>query len=60
MLRDAGFEHVRVNLESDSDALVQGWSTGAATLVASALIRGTKQPARRGEKFDGLHRVLYR
>ena len=43
MLRDAGFEHVRVDLKSNSDALVQGWSPGAETLVASALIRGTKR-----------------
>ena len=42
MLRDAGFEHVQVDLKSNSDALVQGWSPGAETLVASALIRGTK------------------
>jgi arsenite methyltransferase len=45
MLRDAGFEHVRVDLKTNSDALVQGWSRGAETLVASALIRGTKPPA---------------
>ena len=37
MLRDAGFENVRVDLKSNSDALVQGWSPGAETLVASAL-----------------------
>ena len=45
MLRDAGFAHVRVDLKSNSDALVQGWSPGAETLVASALIRGTKPRA---------------
>ena len=45
MLRDAGFEHVRVDLKSNSDALVQDWSPGAETLVASALIRGTKPQA---------------
>ena len=45
MLREAGFEHVRVDLKSNSDALVQGWSPGAETLVASALIRGTKPRA---------------
>ena len=45
MLRDAGFEHVRVDLKSNSNALVQGWSPGAETLVASALIRGTKPRA---------------
>jgi arsenite methyltransferase len=42
MLRGAGFENVRVDLKSNSDELVQGWSPGAETLVASALIRGIK------------------
>jgi arsenite methyltransferase len=42
MLRDAGFERVSVDLKSNSDALLQGWSPGAETLVASALIRATK------------------
>ena len=42
MLRGDGFEDVRVDLKSNSDALVQGWSPGAETLVASALIRATK------------------
>src|SRR5688500_12543391 len=42
MLRDAGFENVRVDLKPNSDALVQSWSVGAETLVASALIRATK------------------
>ena len=45
MLRDAGFQHVRVDLKSNSESLVQGWSPGAETLVASALIRGTKPRA---------------
>ena len=49
MLREAGFEHVRVDLKSNSDALVQGWSPGAETLVASALIRGTKPRATGGK-----------
>ena len=49
MLRDAGFEHVRVDLKSNSDALVQGWSPGAETLVASALIRATKPRAGGGQ-----------
>ena len=49
MLRDAGFEHVRVDLKSNSDALVQGWSPGAEALVASALIRGTKPRAGGGQ-----------
>jgi SAM-dependent methyltransferase len=44
-LRDAGFVSIRVDLKSNSDALVHGWSPGAETLVASALIRGTKPPA---------------
>jgi SAM-dependent methyltransferase len=42
MLRGAGFEHVSVDLKSDSESLVQGWSPGAETLVASALIRASK------------------
>ena len=45
MLRNAGFEQVRVDLKSNSDALVQGWSPDAERLVASALIRGTKPRA---------------
>jgi len=45
MLRDAGFEQVRVDLKGNSDALLQGWSPGAEALVASALIRGTKPRA---------------
>jgi arsenite methyltransferase len=49
MLRDAGFEHVRVDLKSNSDALVQGWSPGPETLVASALIRGIKPRAGGGQ-----------
>jgi SAM-dependent methyltransferase len=50
MLRDAGFENVRVDLKTNSDALVQGWSPGAETLVASALIRGTKPRAAAGQQ----------
>jgi SAM-dependent methyltransferase len=42
MLRAAGFENVRVDLKADSASLVAGWSPGAETLVASALIRATK------------------
>jgi arsenite methyltransferase len=42
MLRGAGFENVRVDLKSNSEAVVQDWSPGAKTLVASALIRATK------------------
>jgi SAM-dependent methyltransferase len=42
MLRGAGFENIRVDLEGNSESLVAGWSPGAETLVASALIRATK------------------
>jgi SAM-dependent methyltransferase len=42
MLRAAGFENVRVDLKSNSDAIVQSWSPSAETLVSSALIRATK------------------
>ena len=50
MLRAAGFHNVRVDLKSNSDALVQGWSAGAETLVASALIRGIKPRAAGGQE----------
>jgi arsenite methyltransferase len=50
MLRDAGFENVRVDLKPNSDALVQSWSPGAETLVASALIRGIKPRAVGGQR----------
>jgi SAM-dependent methyltransferase len=49
MLRAAGFQNVRVDLKTNSDALVQGWSPGAETLVASALIRGIKPGAAGGQ-----------
>jgi SAM-dependent methyltransferase len=42
MLRAAGFEDVRVDLKSNSDALVLGWAPGAGPLGASARIRATK------------------
>ena len=45
MLRAAGFQDVRVDPKADSGSLVQGCSPGAETLVASALIRGTKPGA---------------
>jgi SAM-dependent methyltransferase len=45
MLRAAGFQDVRVDLTSHSESLVQGWSPGAETLVASSLIRATKPAA---------------
>jgi SAM-dependent methyltransferase len=42
MLAGAGFADIRVELKSKSASLVEGWSPGAETLVASALIRATK------------------
>jgi SAM-dependent methyltransferase len=42
MLAAAGFADVRVELKSNSASLVEGWSPGAETLVASALIRARK------------------
>jgi SAM-dependent methyltransferase len=45
MLAAAGFSDIRVDLKSNSASLVEGWSPGAETLVASALIRATKPRA---------------
>jgi arsenite methyltransferase len=42
LLVAAGFRDVRVELKSNSASLVEEWSAGAASLVASALIRATK------------------
>lgn len=42
MLAAAGFREVHVQLNSEGASLVEGWSPGAETLVASALIRATK------------------
>ena len=42
MLAGAGFADIRVELKSNSASLVEGWSPGAETLVASALIRARK------------------
>jgi arsenite methyltransferase len=42
MLAGAGFADIRVDLTSNSASLVEGWSPGAETLVASALIRAGK------------------
>ena len=42
MLAEAGFRDVHVELKSNSASLVEGWSPGAETLVASALIRAIK------------------
>jgi len=42
LLVAAGFADVRLELKGNSAALVEGWSPGAASLVASALIRATK------------------
>jgi SAM-dependent methyltransferase len=50
MLAAAGFSDIRVELKSNSAALVEGWSPGAETLVASALIRATKPRAPHGSR----------
>jgi SAM-dependent methyltransferase len=50
MLHGAGFENVRVDLKNDSAALLQSWSPGAETMVASALIRGSKPRAAGGHR----------
>jgi len=42
MLAEAGFRDVHVELKTNSASLVEGWSPGAETLVASAFIRATK------------------
>ncbi|MEO7889300.1 MAG: arsenite methyltransferase [Vicinamibacterales bacterium] len=42
ILGAAGFRDVHVELKSNSASLVEGWSLGAETLVASALIRARK------------------
>jgi arsenite methyltransferase len=42
MLAEAGFCEVHVELKSNSASLVEGWSPGAETLVAPALIRAIK------------------
>jgi SAM-dependent methyltransferase len=44
MIAEAGFEHVKVAVRAHSHDLVEEWSpgTGAASVVASALIEGTK------------------
>ena len=42
LLAAAGFGDVRIELKSNSASLVEGWSAGAGSLVASALIRATK------------------
>jgi SAM-dependent methyltransferase len=42
MLAAAGFTDIRVELKSNSASLVEGWSPGAETLVASALLRARK------------------
>jgi SAM-dependent methyltransferase len=45
MLAETGFRDVHVELKSNSASLVEGWSPGAETLVASALIRARKPKA---------------
>jgi arsenite methyltransferase len=42
LLVSTGFTDVRLDLKGDSASLVEGWSPGAGTLVASALIRAAK------------------
>jgi SAM-dependent methyltransferase len=42
LLAAAGFTDIEVELKSNSASLVEGWSPGAETLVASALIRARK------------------
>lgn len=44
MIAEAGFEHVKVAVRAHSHDLVEEWrpGTGAASVVASALIEGTK------------------
>jgi SAM-dependent methyltransferase len=44
-LAAAGFADIRVELQGNSASIVEGWSPGAETLVASALIRATKPRA---------------
>lgn len=46
LLRDAGFEDVGIDINSNSASLIEGWSPGAGSLVASALIRGRKPGTR--------------
>jgi SAM-dependent methyltransferase len=45
MLREAGFENVRIGLRGDSRTLVEGWAPGqrAEDYVASAQIQAVKQ-----------------
>jgi SAM-dependent methyltransferase len=50
MLTEAGFRDVHVELKGNSASLVEGWSPGAETLVASALIRATKPVAAHGAR----------
>ena len=42
LLAAAGFKDVRIELKDNSASLVEGWSPGAGSKVASALIRATK------------------
>ena len=50
MLAEAGFRNIHVELNSNSASLVEGWSSDAGTLVASALIRATKPAAADGTR----------
>jgi dipeptidyl aminopeptidase/acylaminoacyl peptidase len=47
MLAAAGFVDIRVELKGNSAAVVESWSPGAETLVASALIRARKRKPER-------------
>ncbi len=44
MIADAGFQHVRITVQAQSQDLVEDWSpgTGAGQVVASALIEAVK------------------
>jgi SAM-dependent methyltransferase len=42
LLVEAGFGQVRIELKDNSASLVEAWSPGAGSLVASALVRATK------------------
>jgi SAM-dependent methyltransferase len=50
MLAAAGFAGIRLEVKSNSASLMEGWSPGAGTLAASALIRATKPRAIHGSR----------
>ena len=45
LLYAAGFKNVSIEFNGNSASLVEGWSSGAGSLVVSALIRATKPVA---------------